>query len=86
VLRADRQFGLDNAIGKKLYADLDKALAEVNPLKREAQYKRINNYIMANVVGVPYVHTEPALGFAKNVIGFKASPTLNDLFVSVRIV
>jgi len=86
VLRADRQFGLDNAIGKKLYADLDKALAEVNPLKREAQYKRINNYIMANVIGVPYVHTEPALGFAKNVIGFKASPTLNDLFVSVRIV
>ena len=27
VLRAEKQFGLDNAIGKKLFADLDKALA-----------------------------------------------------------
>ena len=41
---------------------------------------------MANVIGVPYVHTQPALAFTKNVVGFKASPTLNDLFVSVRVV
>ncbi len=86
VLRADRQFGLENAVGKKLYADLDKALAEVNPEVRASQYRRINNYIMANVIGVPYVHTEPALGFAKNVVGFKASPTLTDVFYNTRIV
>jgi peptide/nickel transport system substrate-binding protein len=86
VLRAEKQFGLDNAIGKKLFADLDKALAITNPNVRAAAYRRINNYIMANVVGVPYVHTEPALAFTKNVVGFKASPTLNDFFASVRVV
>jgi peptide/nickel transport system substrate-binding protein len=86
ILRAEKQFGLDNAIGKKLYADLDKALTITNADVRAAFYKRINNYIMANVIGVPYVHTQPALAFAKNVVGFKASPTLNDLFVSVRVI
>jgi peptide/nickel transport system substrate-binding protein len=86
VLRAESQFGLDNAIGKKLYADLDKALTITNADARAAFYRKINNYIMANVIGVPYVHTEPALAFAKNVVGFKASPTLNDLFVAVRVV
>lgn len=85
VLRAEKQFGLNNAIGKKLFADLDRALAITNPDARAAYYRKINNYIMANVIGVPYVHTEPALAFAKNVVGFKASPTLNDLFVSVRV-
>jgi peptide/nickel transport system substrate-binding protein len=85
VLRAEKQFGLDNAIGRKLYADLDKALAESNAEVRTAMYRRINNYIMANVIGVPYVHTEPALGFARNVVGFKASPTLNDMFDRVRV-
>jgi peptide/nickel transport system substrate-binding protein len=85
VLRASKQFGLDNAIGKKLYADLDKALAEVSADKRNAQYKRINNYIMSNVIGVPYVHTTPALGFAKNVQGYYASPTLNDKFDLIRL-
>ena len=86
ILRAEKQFGLDNKIGKKLYADLDAALAQTNADAREGQYRKINNYIMANVIGVPYVNTQPALGFAKNVIGYKASPTLTDLFVSVRVV
>ncbi len=85
ILRSESQFGLDNAIGKKLYADLDKALAEVSPLKRATMYKKINNYIMANVIGVPYVHTEPALAFAKNVVGFVPSPTSNDYFNTVRV-
>jgi peptide/nickel transport system substrate-binding protein len=87
ILRSDIQFGLqDNPLGKKLYADLDKALAITNFSARTAAYKRINNYIMANVLGVPYVHTEPALAFAKNVVGFKPSPTLNDIFSIVRVV
>ena len=85
VLRADSQFGLDNAIGKKLYSDLDKALAITSTGARTAAYKRINNYIMQNVVGVPYVHTEPALAFTRNVQGFKASPTSNDIFALVRV-
>ena len=85
VLRAEKQFGLANAVGKKLYADLNKALTVTNADVRAGLYRKINNYIMANVVGVPYVHTKPALAFARNVVGFKASPTLNDLFVSVRV-
>jgi hypothetical protein len=52
---------------------------------RNAMYRSINNYIMQNVVGVPYVHTKPALGFARNVAGFKPSPTLNDEFALVRV-
>jgi ABC-type transport system substrate-binding protein len=63
---------------------LTKALAEPNPVKRSAMYKAIQNYIMKNVLAVPYVHTLPALGFARNVQGFVASPVLNDRFVNVR--
>lgn len=85
ILRAQKQFGLDNAIGTKLYADLDKALSVTNAPARNALYRSINNYIMRNVVGVPYVHTKPALGFTKNVVGFKPSPTLNDVFSIVRV-
>ncbi|MGL6279623.1 MAG: ABC transporter substrate-binding protein [Gaiella sp.] len=86
ILRSDIQFGLqNNPLGKKLYADLDKALTITNPAQSAAAYKRINNYIMANVLGVPYVHTEPALAFAKNVVGYKPSPTLNDVFSIVRV-
>jgi peptide/nickel transport system substrate-binding protein len=85
VLRASKQFGLDNAIGRKLYADLDKALAITNANARARAYQRINNYIMRNLVGVPYVHTEPALAFARNVVGFKASPTGSDEFKDTRI-
>ncbi len=79
------QFGLDNAVGKAYYALLTKALAEPNAVKRSAKYKAIQNYIMKNVLAVPYVHTRPALGFARNVQGFVASPVLNDSFASVRI-
>ncbi len=86
ILRAEKQFGIDNAIGKKLYADLDKALAITNVNARAAAYRKINNYVMANVIGVPYAHSTPALAFAKNVVGYKPSPTLNDLFALVRVV
>jgi len=85
VLRAQKQFGLDNAIGRKLYADMDKALAIPSRAARTAAYKRINNYIMRNVIGVPYVHSGPALAFTRNVQGFRASPTGSDLFALVRV-
>jgi peptide/nickel transport system substrate-binding protein len=86
VLRAAKQFGLENnPIGTKLYRDLDRALATADADVRAAQYRRINNYIMAQVIGVPYVHTKPALAFRRNVVGYKPSPTLNDVFSIVRI-
>jgi peptide/nickel transport system substrate-binding protein len=85
VLRAGKQFGLENnPIGTRLYRDLDRALAIADPDVRGAQYRRINNYIMQQVIGVPYVHSTPALAFRRNVVGFRASPTLNDEFVTVR--
>jgi peptide/nickel transport system substrate-binding protein len=86
VLRAAKQFGLEeNPLGTKLYRDLDAALAEPNPTKRSAMYRRINNWIMAQVIGVPYVHSVPALAFTKNVQGYKPSPTLNDVFNIVSV-
>jgi len=85
ILRAAKQFGLENnPIGTKLYRDLDRALAEADQSKRNAMYRRINNYIMQQVIGVPYVHTMPALAFRKNVVGYKPSPTLNDVFRIVK--
>ena len=33
-----------------------------------------NRLIMKFLPGVPYVHTKPALGFQRNVIGYKPSP------------
>jgi peptide/nickel transport system substrate-binding protein len=86
ILRSDKQFGLEeNPIGTKLYHDLDQALTILNPAKRAAAYKKINNYIMAEVIGVPYVHSIPALAFTKNVKGYKPSPTLNDVFSIVSV-
>ena len=86
ILRSDKQFGLEeNPIGTKLYHDLDQALAILNPAKRAAAYRKINNYIMSEVIGVPYVHSTPALAFDKNVVGFKPSPTLTDYFNIVSI-
>jgi peptide/nickel transport system substrate-binding protein len=86
ILRAAKQFGLEeNPIGTKLYRDLDRALAEPNPARRAAMYKRINNWIGDQVIGVPYVSTTPALAFHRNVAGFKASPSLNDQFNTVSI-
>jgi peptide/nickel transport system substrate-binding protein len=86
ILRLAPQFGLDNDLGARLYADLDKALVETNIVKRNAMYRRINNFVMNNVLGVPYVHTMPALAFRRNVVGYVPSPTTHELFDSVRIV
>jgi peptide/nickel transport system substrate-binding protein len=86
ILRLAPQFGLDNDLGARLYADLDKALVETNVVKRNTMYRRINNFVMSNVLGVPYVHTMPALAFRRNVVGYVPSPTTLELFNSVRIV
>jgi peptide/nickel transport system substrate-binding protein len=79
IFAAD-QFGLNNALGKKFYAMLNAATGQPDPDARAAQYRLIQNFIMRNVIAVPYVHTAPALGFAKNVRGFVPSPVLNDSF------
>ena len=39
---------------------------------------------MTQAYGVPYVHTKPALGFRKTVLGYVPSPTTSESFGSVR--
>ena len=82
---AAKQFGLENALGNRFYAMIAKAAAEPNPAKRHATVQGDPQLHHGNVLAVPYVHTRPALGFARNVQGFVASPVLNDSFASVRI-
>jgi peptide/nickel transport system substrate-binding protein len=42
--------------------------------------------IMNFLPGVPYAHTKPALGFQRNVIGYKPSPVSLESFATVRFV
>jgi peptide/nickel transport system substrate-binding protein len=77
------QWGFDNPRIRNL---LEQALAQTNPAKRKAMYQRANRLIMTSLPGVPYVHTEPALGFQRNVIGYKPSPVTLESFATVRFV
>ncbi len=63
---------------------LNKAVSEPNPAKRKAMYQRANQLIMNFLPGVPYAHTKPALGFPRNVIGYKPSPVSLESFATVR--
>jgi peptide/nickel transport system substrate-binding protein len=65
---------------------LNKAVTETNPAKRKAMYQRANQLIMNFLPGVPYAHTKPALGFQRNVIGYKPSPVSLESFATVRFV
>ena len=82
VLRSYRQFGLQQQ--NPLYSILDRALIATDPDVRNALYRQANNYIMRNVIGVPYAHTRPALAFKRTVVGYRPSPTTSESFASVR--
>ncbi len=75
-------WGFDNP---KLFGDLEKARVESDQNKRIADYKAVNAEIADFVPGVPYVHTKPALAFAKNVQGFVPSPVQEELFSSISV-
>ena len=77
------QWGFDNP---KLFALLNKALAEPNAAKRKAMYQQANRMIMNFLPGVPYAHTKPALAFQSNVVGYKPSPVSLEPFSTVRFV
>lgn len=76
------EWGFDNP---KIRDDLEKARIETDLAKRTTQYKAINDEIMTFLPGVPYVHTKPALAFAKNVKGFVPSPVQEELFSLVTL-
>ncbi|HKY26246.1 MAG TPA: ABC transporter substrate-binding protein [Gaiella sp.] len=77
------QWGFKNPA---IFALLNKAVAEPNAAKRKAMYERANRMIMNFLPGVPYAHTKPALGFQRNVIGYKPSPVSLESFATVRFV
>jgi peptide/nickel transport system substrate-binding protein len=77
-----KQWGFNNPA---IFNILTKARDESNLAKRIALYKQANNLIMNFLPGVPYVHTSPALAFAKNVNGYVPSPVDIQFFSSVSI-
>ena len=70
---------------ESIYSDLDAARAEGDLDKRTELYKAANNKIMEFLPGVPYVHTKPALAFAKGVSGYVPSPVSIEDFSKVSM-
>jgi peptide/nickel transport system substrate-binding protein len=70
-------------INPKIRDILNAALRETDLEKRTLLYQQANRMIMANLPGVPYVHTKPALGFKKSVLGYIASPIELEPFAPV---
>jgi peptide/nickel transport system substrate-binding protein len=74
------QFGFHNAA---IFNILARASAEPNLKKRIALYQKANIMIMKFLPGVPYAHSNPALGFQKSVKGYTPSPVGTDPFAGV---
>jgi peptide/nickel transport system substrate-binding protein len=74
------QWGFRN---QEIFDILDRAEAEPDPAERERLYQEANRMIMDFLPGVPYAHSEPALGFRADVQGYVPSPTTNEEFASV---
>lgn len=70
-------WGFDN---QQIFTELQQAKTETDQAKRTDMYKKANADIMNFLPGVPYVHTSPALAFAKNYHGFIPSPVGIDRF------
>ena len=68
-----------------IYTDLEAARAEGDLAKRTELYKAANTKIMEFLPGVPYVHTKPALAFAKGVEGYVPSPVSIEDFSKVSL-
>ncbi|MBW3555498.1 MAG: ABC transporter substrate-binding protein [Actinobacteria bacterium] len=68
-----------------LFKKLDAAEAETDQDERTRLYEEANKMIMDFLPGVPYVHTRPALAFAKNVKGYVPSPVSLEPFSIVSL-
>jgi peptide/nickel transport system substrate-binding protein len=75
------QWGFRN---QEIFDILDRAEAEADEAERERLYQEANRMIMEFLPGVPYAHSEPALGFRADVQGYVPSPTTNEEFASVE--
>ncbi len=72
-------------IENSIYSDLEAARQEPDEGKRTALYEAVNTKIMQFLPGVPYVHTKPALAFAKGVTGYVPSPVSIEDFSKVSL-
>ncbi|MEA3078108.1 MAG: peptide/nickel transport system substrate-binding protein [Actinomycetota bacterium] len=75
-------WGFDNP---EIFSKLDAAEKETDQAKRTQLYKDANKLISDFVPGVPYVHTKPALAFAKSVKGYVPSPVSLEPFSIVTV-
>jgi peptide/nickel transport system substrate-binding protein len=75
-------WGFDN---KEIFDKLDAAEVETDAAARTKLYEEANDLIMDFVPGVPYVHTKPALAFAKDVKGYAPSPVSLEPFSIVTV-
>ena len=77
------QWGFKNP---QLFNLLNRAVVETNSNRRKVLYQQANRMIMNFLPGVPYAHTKPALGFQRNVVGYRPSPVSLESFATVRFV
>jgi peptide/nickel transport system substrate-binding protein len=73
-------FGFTN---KSLFSLLTRADEESNLAKRTQLYQKASVAVMKYLPMVPYVHSQPALAFKKNVDGYKPSPVSLESFATV---
>ena len=72
-------------IDPSIYSALEAARQEPDEAKRTELYKAANDKIMEFLPGVPYVHTKPALAFAKGITGYVPSPVSIEDFSKVSL-
>ncbi len=77
-----KAWGFDNA---EIFKLLEDGRIETDQEKRTEVYKNANRKIMEFLPGVPYVHTKPALAFAKGVQGYRTSPVSLEPFSLVSL-
>lgn len=73
-------FGFTN---QSLFSLLQRADRETDLERREALYQQASVQVMKFLPMVPYVHSQPALAFQKNVLGYAPSPVSLEPFARV---
>ena len=82
LFRTPGQWGFDNP---ELFEALQAAEEETDEDTRTEMYQEINNQIMEFLPGLPFAHSEPALGFRADVEGYQPSPVTLEAFAPVTV-
>jgi peptide/nickel transport system substrate-binding protein len=70
---------------KKVNEIFEASLKEMDPVKREAQYKEIQEIYLAAPPIVPLYQSPYPVAFRKSVKGFVQIPLGNNIFVSTSV-